>query len=51
MIDKSNGEGCIGCKFEKGKTCEDCTHDNDTVNKCRAINAENAKAKEQKNEN
>lgn len=39
MIDKSKGKGCIGCEVETGKTCEGCTHREDIVNKCRAINA------------
>jgi len=40
MIDKSDGQGCIGCPVEKGETCEDCIHRDDIVNKSKAILAE-----------
>lgn len=36
--DKSRGRGCITCKVEKGKTCDNCTHREDLVNKCRELN-------------
>lgn len=35
MIDKSDGNGCIGCPVEKGKTCINCIHRDDIVIECK----------------
>ena len=35
--DKSNGKGCVGCKYEKGKVCEGCIHRDDIVKDSKRI--------------